>query len=225
MELEKREGIVVKTVDYQDTKRIITIFTEEGLLTLMATLYHKQPHSILLTSPLCIAEFCYKRSASDLHFLKEGAIISSHLNYNTSYARLDAAFTLLKTLLISQLPAKPAPLLYQLSKFYLKHLPSVTRPKNLASSFILKALRHEGLLPLEGLCSSCSSPTAYAFFYGDLYCPACMPKEALYFEPEEWHHLQTLLFSKDLTTIDTLEIQESCHSKMQHLLHQLLHRG
>jgi DNA repair protein RecO (recombination protein O) len=222
MELEKKEGIVVKATPYQDTKRIVTLFTPDGLLSLMATVYPKQPNSILLTTPLCIAEFCYKRNASDLHFLKEGSIMSSHLNYNTSYARLEAAFALLKTLLISQLPAKPAPLLYQLSKLYLALLPHVQNPQNLSSSFMLKVLRHEGLLSLEGICSSCTEHLAQAAHDGELYCTHCMPPSSLFFEQEEWKALQVLLFSKEIKTIDALETTTSLHQKICQLLKELV---
>jgi len=222
MKIETTEGIVLKTTPYQDHKRIVTLFTEEGLLTLMATVYPKHSHALLLTSPSCVAEFCYQRNASDLHFLKEGSIISSHLRYNTSYARLETAFAFLQTLLLSQMPAKPAPLLYQLCKYYLEHLPHVAHPKNLASSFTLKLLRHEGLLPLEGLCSKCHLHPSDAFFQGEAYCQNCRPKESLSFEPQEWECLQTFLFSKELKTIDGLKPSETFHQKIHQLFQQQL---
>lgn len=217
------EGIVVKSIHYQESKRIITLFTREGLLTLMATVYPKQPHSVSLTTPLCIADFCYKKNDSDLHFLKEGSIISSHTSYNTSYARLEAAFCLLKTLLASQLPAKPAPLLYELTKLYLRQLPFAVAPCNLASSFTLKALRHEGLLPLEGVCTQCAAQEARSFSQGESYCKTCAPPSTLFFTEEEWVGVQTLLFSKDLKTIDSQSLSPEAHNKIKNLFASLVH--
>lgn len=223
MTVETIEGIVIKSINYQDSKRIITLFTHQGLLTLMATVYPKQPLSVLLTTPLCIAEFCYKKNPSDLHFLKEGSVLHSHLSYNTSYARLQSAFLILKSLLVSQLPAKPAPLLYQLVKLYLKQLPVMHYPHNLASSFMLKVLKHEGLLSLEGLCVNCHAEEASSFYDGAAYCNECKPHDALCFTQDEWPEVQKLLFSKDLKVIDSSLLLESLHSKIETLFKTLIH--
>ena len=96
MELEKKEGVVIKALDYQENKRIITIFTPGGLLSLIATIHQTQPSSLILTTTLCIAEFYYKRNPSNLHSLKEGSIVGSHLNYNTSYPHLETAMSFIR---------------------------------------------------------------------------------------------------------------------------------
>lgn len=222
MELEKKEGIVVKSFNYQENKRIITIFTESGLLSLVATVYQKNPSSLLLTTPLCIGEFLYKKTSSQLYSLKEGSVLNSYRSYNTSYSHLETAFSLMNTLLSSQLPDKPAPLLYKLLKLYLERLPSFPNPKVLSSSFMLKTLRHEGLIPLEGLCSYCDSAPTQAFFQKEPYCKNCMPTHSLYFEEQEWEHFQILLFSKDLKILETLVCEEPFHQKIHTLFKESL---
>lgn len=218
MELEKKEGIVVKSFNYQENKRIITVFTESGLLSLIATLHQKNPSLQLLTTPLCIGEFFYKKTSKQLYSLKEGSILSSYQNYNTSYPHIETAFSFLQTLLASQLPEKPAPLLYKLLKLYLEKLPSFQSPKTLSSSFILKTLRHEGLLPLEGLCSSCETLPTQAFFQKEPFCKTCMPAHSLFFEEKEWEQFQVLLFSKDLKKLESLSYEEGFHQKIHALL-------
>ena len=222
MELEKKEGIVVKSFNYQENKRIITIFTEDGLLSLVAKVYQNNPSSNLLTTPLCVGEFFYKKSSSQLHTLKEGSVFSSYRSYNTSYPHLETAFSFLETLLSSQMPEKPAPLLYRLLKLYLEKLPTFSNPKTLSSSFILKTLRHEGLLPLEGLCSSCETLPTQAFFQKEAYCKACMPLHSLYFEENEWQQFQMLLFSKDLKNLENLSCEELLHQKIHTLFKESL---
>lgn len=222
MELEKKEGIVVKSFNYQENKRIITVFTENGLLSLIATLSQKNPSSSLLTTPLCIGEFFYKKTSSQLHILKEGSVLSSYQNYNTSYPHIETAFSFIQTLLASQMAEKPAPLLYKLLKIYLEKLPSFSNPKTLSSSFILKTLRHEGLLPLEGLCSACETLPTQAFFQKEPYCKTCMPTHSLFFEEQEWNQFQILLFSKDLKSLETLSCEESLHQKILTLFKESL---
>jgi DNA repair protein RecO (recombination protein O) len=222
MELEKKEGVVVKSLNYQEHQRIITLFTEEGLISLICKIYPKNPHSLLLTTPLCRGEFLYKKTSSELQLLKEGTVLSSHHRYNLSYAHLKTAFSFLHTLTSSQLPHKPAPLLYKLLTLYLDKLSSISSPQTLSSSFMLKTLRHEGFLSLEGICSCCEQQQAQAFFQKEFYCKQCKPLHSICFEDHEWNQFQTLLFSKDFSMLDSLVCEDSLHEKITSLFKETL---
>jgi DNA repair protein RecO (recombination protein O) len=217
MPLQEREGIVLKTVPYQDNKRIISVFTDVGILQLIVTLSSSNTHLLSLTTPLSHALFLYQERPSQLHLFKEGSLLSSHLAYQTSYEHLETAMILIQTILSSQFPGKSAPLLYQLLHIYLKNLPHATQPKVLASSFMLKTLRHEGLLAIHLLCGHCQKMPSQALKEGSCYCQQCMPRASLFFETEEWDQLLILLTSKKLQIFKEISYEKTLHQKVQEL--------
>lgn len=217
MQLEEREGIVLKTLPYQENKRIISIFTDIGILQLIVTLSSSNTRLLSLTTPLAHAVFIYQKRPSELHLFKEGSLLSSHLSYTNSYEHLQTAMLLLQTILSSQLPGKPSPLLYQLLHIYLKILPSTPQPKVLASSFMLKNLWHEGLITINLLCTHCLQKPSQALKDGICYCKQCMPLQSLFFEKEEWDQLLILLTSKKIQTLKELSYEKTLHQKIQEL--------
>lgn len=217
MQLQEREGIVLKTLPYQENKRIISIFTDIGILQLIVTLSSSNTRLLSLTTPLSHALFIYQKRPSELHLFKEASLLSSHLNYNNSYEHLETAMALIQTILSSQLPGKPAPLLYQLLHIYLKTLPSTPQPKVLASSFMLKNLWHEGLIAIDLLCTHCQKVPSQALHDGICYCKQCMPSKSLFFEKEEWDQFLILLTSKKIQTLKELSYEKTLHKKIQEL--------
>jgi len=217
LNLEEVEGIVLKTLPYQENKRIISVFTENGILQFIVTLSSSNTHLLSLTTPLSHALFIYQPRSSQLHLFKEGSLLSSHLDYSRSYQHLETAMVLIQTILSSQLPGKSAPLLYKLLHVYLKNLTSCPEPKVLASSFILKTLLHEGLIGIDLLCTLCQKAPSQSLKEGSCYCTQCMPAQSLFFEKEEWDQLLILLTSKKIQPLKELSYEITLHKKIQEL--------
>lgn len=151
MSLERSEGIVLRSIDYQDKQKIITLFTpESGLLSLFVKRISPKNLALLsLATPFSQAEFIYAAGRSDLYRFRDGTLIEGHLDLRGSLSYLQTAGELVQSVLQSQMPGKPAPALYALLSSYLKHIPHFEDPSPLIASFYLKILQHEGLLCLE----------------------------------------------------------------------------
>lgn len=142
------EGIPLRSLEYKESQRIVTLFTEEaGLLTLIIKgLSKKKPHLMHLTTPFCIATYHYLHGKTDLHRFHDATLKDDLAPLRTSLARLRSAGVMAHTLLRTQLPEKTTPALYHLFRAYLLALRTFPEPSILTASFLLKFLLHEGLL-------------------------------------------------------------------------------
>ncbi|MFI5333630.1 MAG: DNA repair protein RecO [Chlamydiales bacterium] len=149
--MEATEGIVLKSLDYKENQRIITVFSKDfGVISLIVKgVSRSSLQKLAITTPLCQAEFHFTRGKSDLFRLSECAVVCDHLPLRNQLSHLQAAGVMAQAILKFQLPCKPTPLLYALFERYLKQLPGFPNPLPLTSSFLLKMLHLEGLLSLE----------------------------------------------------------------------------
>lgn len=145
------EAIVLKSVEYKESKRILTLFTENyGLLSLICYgVSRKNPRLFELTSPMAHVEVFFEKTKGELYRLKEGKSLDSFLPIRSSFASMEAAGKMLRAICDSQLPEKPAPALFHLLLKYLQRLSAIPQPSLLYYSFLLKLLFHEGLFSLE----------------------------------------------------------------------------
>jgi DNA repair protein RecO (recombination protein O) len=150
MHEERAEGIVLKAIQFKENHRIVTLFTEDhGLISFMAKRV-TTPEKMTLFSPLSQIEVIYQKKKSDLYAFKDGTLISDHLALREKWGYLEAAGKMGHMLLHSQMPGKPAPLLYALFISCIKQLPNFEDPAALLLLFHLKLLTHEGVLLWDG---------------------------------------------------------------------------
>lgn len=143
MKEERVEGIVLKSLEYKERHRIITLFTlEAGIMSLIVK-------GLGLTSPFCQAEYLYLKGKSDLYRFQDGTLVDAHLELRNELKTLQAAGEMAQAVLRSQMPGKPAPQLYSLLISCLKQLPSFADPSSLIAAFHLKLLSHEGVIAWE----------------------------------------------------------------------------
>jgi DNA repair protein RecO (recombination protein O) len=141
----KSEGIILKIIPYQDHHRIIQLLTpEHGFMSLLAKGATK-PRLQSLLSPFTHLEFVYIKK-SDMGFFKEGFSLEKHHFLREKWSLLEAAGKMGNALLHTQLPEKPAPLLYQLLLTSFKQLPLFKSASTLVVLFYLKLLTHEGVI-------------------------------------------------------------------------------
>jgi len=146
---EKCEGIILKSYAYKETERILHLFTKDlGIIHLVIKhLSPRKPQRINLATPLCQGQYVLRKGKSDLFSFLDGSIIDLHLPLRQTLLTLETGGRMLRAIHDSQLPEKPAPLLYKLLSLYLKKLP--LGPQTLLTSFQLKLLIHEGLISFE----------------------------------------------------------------------------
>lgn len=193
----KNQGILLQSVSYLGTTRILKVFTEEsGLITLMAK---KAPTA--LVSPFCIAEWVYRKKQSEIFSLIDGALIDGLLALRQSYAALIAAGRVAQDILKTQLPGKSAPNLYRLAASYFKKIGTFKTPETLALSFRLKLLLHEGLLALQEECAHCMNE-ATGLSQGESVCQKHAMPGSVEFSIPEWRTLHQLAFSRSFALLE-----------------------
>jgi DNA repair protein RecO (recombination protein O) len=146
--LERTEGIVLRSLDYKERQRIVTVVTERaGVISLIAKgLGGVNRRFLLLLTPLSRSEFVYERGRSDLFRFHDGTLLDAHLPLRASFAHLQTAGALAQALLRAQMPGRVDPPLYHLFAAFLKRIPVHEEPTTLVAGFRLKLLQHEGLL-------------------------------------------------------------------------------
>lgn len=147
MQFHSIKAIVIKSIPYQDSQKILTLFSGElGIASMIIKgLSSKGSHKLPFTMPFCEAEFVFSKGKSDLLLFQEGSIINLNLPLRDNLSNLQTAFCLCQILMPLQLPGKPAPHLYALLSTFLRQIPLFSCPKILVSCFKLKILLHEGL--------------------------------------------------------------------------------
>jgi DNA repair protein RecO (recombination protein O) len=217
MTSEKTEGIVLRSLDYQDHQRILTVFTEShGMISLITkNISQRHPSFLTITTPFCQAEFLYVKKQSDLYRLRDSTVLDEHLSLRNQFAYLQTAGCLVQALLQSQLPGKPAPQLYTLFSSYLKHIPSNENPYSITASFLLKILHHEGLVNLKDACAVCGQVPALYLNQGECVCNIHASSCSIFLLPEEKPLMQELMFARSFKKLSTLTTNLLLNQKIQ----------
>lgn len=142
---EKIEGIVLRSQEYKENQRIITLFTPQGVLgVIVKGLASKMSSFLTLTTPLCHGEYHIVRGNSELCQLRDGTVLNAQFILRDKLEWLRTAGCLTQLIVRSQMPHKPTPELFFLYRAYLAQIPKVQNLSALSCSFILKAWRLEG---------------------------------------------------------------------------------
>jgi DNA repair protein RecO (recombination protein O) len=203
MEEEKSEGIVLRSIDYKERERIITVFTSNaGLISLIVkNISRRNSHFLALSTPFCHAEFLYRKGRSELFRFQDGTVLDEMLSLRNHLGHLQAAGELVNAILYSQMPGKPASLLYALLSVYMKQIPHFENTDVLTASFYLKVLKHEGLLTLS----------EESLSHGELSIH--LPGGA--FSPEESRRLEELLSVRHFERLKELKISPELCAKIR----------
>ena len=194
------DAIVLKSTPYEEDSKILKIFTRDsGLLSVIVKkLGKKGSFWQTATSPLSRGEFHLTRRQSDLYTLQEVSLTDSYIEIRSDLSKLDAACTILRSLLTSQYPEKASPELYQLAIVYLKKLKTFTDPSLLALSFQMKLLNFEGL-------------------FSELREP--------FFSDEEWLTLECLCHAKHFDLLESLTVSPKLQKQASDLFAMRIAEG
>ena len=143
----QEEAIVLRSTQYKDSERIVTLLTKEsGILSVLAKRVSQKDLKVhSLTTPLHRGDYILTKGSSDLYKFKDGHILDTFVELRRSFLHLKTALELLDFVQKSQMPGEAAPLLYLLVSGYLNALKTTQNPSALKVSFILKLLKHEGI--------------------------------------------------------------------------------
>jgi DNA repair protein RecO (recombination protein O) len=218
MHEEKTEGIVLRSQDYKERHRIITLFSPQGLISLIVKgISRKNARLLTLTTPFNHGEYIYYQGRSDLFRFHDGATLNDHLDLRQNLRSLQTAGALANAVLTSQMTGKPSPALFALYKSYHRQIRSFDDPEPLLASFYLKLLKHEGLLSLSSHCASCKEGMAQAFDNGESFCYQHARQGAISFSSSEWEKLLSLESAPQFSTLRSLQLPSLFLKKVQAL--------
>lgn len=175
--LEKINGVIIKTQDYSETHKIITIFSNKiGKFTAIAR-GAKKPKSRMaaLTQPFIYGEFLVYISKG-LSTLQQGDSLNSFRSirediFKTAYAAYIAELT-------DKLMDSHSPDYYLYEQFY-KTLQWISENEDLEIPTImyeLKLYQRAGFAPIVDCCVNCGEtnhPFSFSIQEGGLLCPKC----------------------------------------------------
>lgn len=216
MQEESCEGIILRSVEYKEKERILTLFTKEkGLLScIVKSISPKKYHLLAQTSLFCQADFLLRKTRSDLYTFIEAKIVEEHLFLRLDYSHICTAGDFTKAILHSQLPGKSSPLLFALLASFLKQIPLFSNPHPLIASYYLKILHHEGLLISKKSCSFCQQLPAFFLYKGENFCTRHKPYSAHFFTEKEWDLMEKLSHIRSFDALKDLPISEDLQKKI-----------
>ena len=218
MQEEKTEGIVLRSQDYNERHRIITLFSPLGLISLIVkNISRKNARLLILTTPFSHGEYLYSQGRSDLFKYHDGSLLDDHLGLRQNLKSLQAAGALANAILTSQMAGKPAPALFTLYKSYHKQVCSFDDPAPLVASFTLKLLKHEGLLSLSSDCAKCEIISAHFLHQGESFCSQHAESDAMAFSSSEWEMLLALESARQFSDLRKCCISAPLEQKIQAL--------
>ncbi len=213
MNEEKTEGIVLRSLEYKDSQRIVSVFTPyAGMISVLIKGISSRNLPLLsLCNPFSRVEFLIKRKNSELLTFVDGSLLDSNLPLRQAFSSLAIAGQMAQSILTSQLAGKSSADTYFLFRSYLKQIPTFQAPEILLASFQLKFLTAEGLLALSATCNLCDRQ-AEILSQGESLCRLHSTGADASFTAEEWSILLTLHHAKHFSQLRTL----SCHPSLLH---------
>ncbi|MEH7124103.1 DNA repair protein RecO [Bacillus sp. JJ1773] len=221
--LEKCEGIIIRTTNYGETNKIVTLYTREwGKIGVMAR-GAKKPSSRLaaVTQPFTYGYFLVQRS-SGLGSLQQGEMISSMRSirediFLTAYASYIVDLTDKGTD-----DRKPNPYLFELVYQSLNLVNEGFDAEIIVNIFEMKMLNTFGLYPVLNQCTVCSSTDGHFSFSireGGLICHRCLEKDPYHYKiSPATVKLLRLFYFFDLSRLGNISVKQETKAELKKVI-------
>ena len=221
--LQKCEGIVIRTTDYGETNKIVTLYTREwGKVGIMAR-GAKKPNSRLssITQLFTHGYFLVQRG-SGLGSLQQGEINTSMRSigediFLTAYASYIVELTDKCTE-----EKKPNPFHFELLYQTLNYMNEGYDPNILMNIYEMKMLNVMGLYPILNQCSVCGSTDGHFSFSireGGFICHRCLDKDPYHFKISPASvNLLRLFYYFDLSRLGTISVKDETKEELKKVI-------
>ena len=221
--LQKCEGIVIRTTDYGETNKIVTLYTREwGKVGIMAR-GAKKPNSRLssITQLFTHGYFLVQRG-SGLGSLQQGEINTSMRSigediFLTAYASYIVELTDKCTE-----EKKSNPFHFELLYQTLNYMNEGYEPDILMNIYEMKMLNVMGLYPILNQCSVCGSTDGHFSFSireGGFICHRCLDKDPYHFKISPASvNLLRLFYYFDLSRLGTISVKDETKEELKKVI-------
>lgn len=221
--LQKCEGIIIRTTDYSETNKIVTIYTREwGKVGVMAR-GAKKPNSRLSSiTQLFTHGYFLIQKGNGLGSLQQGELITSMRSigediFLTAYASYIVELTDKCTE-----DRKPNPFHFELLFQTLNYLNEGYDPDVLMHIYEMKMLNVLGLYPTLNQCSVCGSTDglfSFSIREGGLICHRCLEKDPYHLKiSQATVKLLRLFYFFDLSRLGNISVKPETKAELKKVI-------
>lgn len=221
--LQKCEGIVIRTTDYSETNKIVTLFTREwGKVGVMARGAKKPSSRLSSVTQLFTYGYFLVQTGSGLGSLQQGEMISSMKSiggdiFLTAYASYIVELTDKCTD-----EKKPNPFHFELLYQTLNYLNEGYDPDILMNIYEMKMLNVLGLYPVLNQCSVCGSTDgnfSFSLREGGFLCHRCLDRDPYHFKiSQATVKLLRLFYYIDLSRLGNISVKEETKAELKKII-------
>lgn len=213
--LKDVEGIVLRSMKYRETGRILKVFTKEyGILSVMAHGVEKKNSGLASrTEPFVFVRYDLK-AGRNFYYLQGAEILSMNLPLRKSYSLLLILHRATRFLMHVLPEGEPQGKLYELYKEFLMVVQREKYPARIFYAFLLQVAEELGYRPMLHSCTSCGNrkiqAMTFSMQYGGILCERCRIKDvySLNLSKEQYIEIYTFIHSTltELTSAEKKEI-------------------
>lgn len=221
--LQKCEGIVLRTTDYGETNKIVTLYTREwGKIGVMAN-GAKKPKSRLaaITQPFTYGYFLIQKG-NGLGSLQQGEIIGSLRSIKEDIFLTAYASFIIELTDKSTEEKKPNPYLFELLYQTLNCINEGYDPDILKNIYEMKMLNTLGLYPVLNNCVICGNTEgnfAFSIREGGIICHRCLHKDSYHFKlSSTTTRLLRIFYYMDLNRLGSISVKEKTKEELNKVI-------
>ncbi|WP_316571988.1 DNA repair protein RecO [Neobacillus sp. YIM B06451] len=221
--LQKCEGIIIRTTDYGETNKVVTLFTREwGKIGAMARGAKKPNSRLSAATQLLTHGYFLVHKSSGMGSLQQGEIISSMKSirediFLTAYASYIAELTDK-----AAEDRKPNPFLFELLYQTLNYLNEGYDPEILMFIYEMKMLNVMGLYPILDQCAVCGSTDGHFSFSireGGFICHRCIENDPYHFKlSQAGARLLRLFYYFDLSRLGNISVKKETKDELKRII-------
>jgi len=226
--LGKSEGIVLRTHDYGEGNKILTVFTEEmGKVGMMAQGARKTKSRFgAVSQPFTHALFFFHTGSTGLASISQADLLQSFPKirgdlYKASYASYIAELADRITE-----DRQRNVVLYHLLLESLKHIENGKDYEVVTRIFEIKILSMHGFRPILHQCALCSNgrePWFFSVQEGGLLCDSCRRKDPYAFLlPDSVARILYLFQSMDITQLGEIKVKDTTRLLLKRVTHDFI---
>ena len=186
-ELIKSEAIILDTIRWKETSKIVTMFSREwGIIKVIARGVYRNKSAFAgkLESLNRVEIIINSRASRSLQILTEADVIDSFNDIRLDLDRLPYALAILELIRQTIRESHPDTVFYEFTVTLLQAINFANNPAIVFIYFMLKLISFLGFKPNFDQCQVCENPPSseYAFFSmenGTIYCQDCAEGAAI----------------------------------------------
>ncbi len=221
--LQKCEGIVIRTSDYGESNKVVTIFTREwGKVGVMARGAKKPNSRLSAVTQLFTYGYFLVQKGTGLGSLQQGEMISSMRGIREDIFLTAYASYIVELTDKSTEDKKSNPFLFELLYQTLNYINEEYDPEILMHIFELKMLSVLGLHPILNQCSVCGSTDgnfSFSIREGGFICHRCLEKDPYHIKLSiSVVKLLRLFYYFDLSRLGTISVKDDTKAELKRVI-------